>query len=173
MKNLKKPSEAEQMVLSILYGEGQEMTVNEIGEKIKTEYGRKWAQQTTSTNLSRLKKKGYICSRQSGRKVYYTAIVSKEEYAAVLFAEYKLFCRIAGRKEDGSRKKLIWEKPNGEWGLNNFDIKQVPSELYGAICKLRDYERTGITPEQIYELDRLYQEKCREAAVLEKRIRGE
>lgn len=36
------------------------------------------------------------------------------------------------------------------------------------IDKLADYEDTGITPEQIREIDRLYTEKCRELAEIQK-----
>ena len=39
-----------------------------------------------------------------------------------------------------------------------------------AIDKLAAYEDTGITPEQIYDLDRMYQEKCEEVASLEKQL---
>lgn len=39
-----------------------------------------------------------------------------------------------------------------------------------AVCeKLANYEETGLTPEQIREIDRLYEEKCREVAELRQR----
>lgn len=39
-----------------------------------------------------------------------------------------------------------------------------------AVCeKLANYEETGLTPEQIREIDRLYTEKCREVAELRQR----
>ncbi|MCM1468098.1 MAG: hypothetical protein NC086_08115 [Alistipes sp.] len=38
--------------------------------------------------------------------------------------------------------RLTWKKPDGTWGLNNMDIREVPGELYGAVCKLKDYEET-------------------------------
>ena len=53
---------------------------------------------------------------------------------------------------DPAEKKntmLTYTNPDGEWGLKGYDIKQVPAELYGAICKLRDYENTGYQPDEI------------------------
>ena len=48
------------------------------------------------------------------------------------------------------RERLTFKSPDGTWGLNNgYDIKKVPSELYGAICKLKDYEETGIQLNEI------------------------
>lgn len=38
-----------------------------------------------------------------------------------------------------------------------------------ALIQLKRYEDTGLTPEQIQEIDRLYAEKCREVAELRQR----
>lgn len=66
--------------------------------------------------------------------------------------------------------RLTWKNPDGTWGLNNMDIREVPGELYGAVCKLKDYEETGLMPEQLVEMDELYSEKCKEAAKLQKEL---
>ena len=63
---------------------------------------------------------------------------------------------------------ITYYNSDGTWGLKKSDIKTVPVELYGAIYKLMKYERTGLSPEQIVEMDELYQEKCREVAELRK-----
>ena len=42
------------------------------------------------------------------------------------------------------------------------------SEISGIIERLAQYEDLGLTPEQIREIDRLYAEKCREVAELQK-----
>ncbi len=44
-------------------------------------------------------------------------------------------------------ERLTWKKENGEWGLHGYDIKKVPTELYGALCKLKDYEEIGTVRE--------------------------
>lgn len=82
--------------------------------------------------------------------------------------------------------RLTYKNPNGTFGLNNgYDMHKIPTELYGAIYKLKDYEETGLSPQEIMEykelgvapvqlkeIDRLYWEKCKEvnrlAAELEK-----
>ncbi len=48
-------------------------------------------------------------------------------------------------------KRLTWDKP-GEWGIKNYDIKKAPKEIYGALCKLRDYERTGLSPDELKDI---------------------
>ncbi len=58
--------------------------------------------------------------------------------------------------------RLTWKKEDGTWGLINADIKECPREFYGALCKLKDYEETGLEPDKIAEIDELYLEKCRE-----------
>ena len=45
------------------------------------------------------------------------------------------------------------------------------SLLYGALYKLMRYEETGLSPDQIKEMDELYHEKCREVAELQKKHR--
>lgn len=44
------------------------------------------------------------------------------------------------------------------------------SLLYGALYKLMRYEDTGLSPDQIKEMDELYREKCREVARLKDRL---
>lgn len=43
-----------------------------------------------------------------------------------------------------------------------------PNKKEELVCRLAEYEDTGLTPAQIYEMDKLYQEKCREVAELRK-----
>lgn len=49
---------------------------------------------------------------------------------------------------------LTKSNPDGSWsviGSNGKEIpwKDVPVLLYGALCKLRDYEKTGLSPDTI------------------------
>lgn len=50
------------------------------------------------------------------------------------------------------KRKLTWSKPNGTWGLKNYDIHDVPKELYGPLYKLHNYEKTGLSPEEVEDL---------------------
>lgn len=70
-------------------------------------------------------------------------------------------------------ERLTFKNPDGTWGLKNMDIKDVPHELYGAICKLKDYEETGLTPHMMQEIDELYTEKCKELAESKKEVEKE
>ncbi len=58
--------------------------------------------------------------------------------------------------------RLTFENENGTWGIKGYDIKKVPKELYGAMCKLRDYERIIESPQKLLEVDNLYSDKCKE-----------
>lgn len=49
---------------------------------------------------------------------------------------------------------LTKSNPDGKWcviGSDGEEIpwKAIPNELYGALCKLRDYEKTGFSPELV------------------------
>ncbi len=77
-------------------------------------------------------------------------------------------------------QRLTYKNPDGTYGLNNgYAMHLVPAELQGVIWKLKDYEESGLspeevmeykelglTPEQLKEIDKLYLEKCKEVNVL-------
>ncbi len=75
--------------------------------------------------------------------------------------------------------RLIETDNCGNWALKGVKWKylskgavikeQTAQKVYGALAKLRDYENTGLTPGQIEEIDRLYEEKCREVTEWKKR----
>lgn len=75
--------------------------------------------------------------------------------------------------------RLTQKNERGKWSLKGVSWKQLmPGEkitritnsfLYGALYKLMRYEDTGLSPEQIREMDELYHEKCREVAELKKK----
>lgn len=49
---------------------------------------------------------------------------------------------------------LTKTKPDGKWSVIGSDGKEIPwkdvlNELYGAICKLHAYEKTGLSPDTI------------------------
>lgn len=80
--------------------------------------------------------------------------------------------------------RLTYKNPDGTWGMNNgYDMHKVPSELYGALWKLHQYEETGLSPEELIEykdlgltleklkeIDKLYMEKCKEVNKLEEKL---
>lgn len=57
---------------------------------------------------------------------------------------------------------LTYSNPNGTWGLNNgYNIMDAPVELQEALCRLRDYEKTGLSPESVMAIGRMYNESVR------------
>lgn len=66
--------------------------------------------------------------------------------------------------------RLTYKNEDGTWGIKGYDIKKVPKELYGALCKLKDYEETGLMPSQIFEIDEMYTDKCRELAAVKEEL---
>ena len=66
--------------------------------------------------------------------------------------------------DNGLREGVLVKEKRGEK-----EIKVLFEEVddgYHAMCALKAYEDTGLTPEQIREIDRLYTEKCQEVAEL-------
>lgn len=64
--------------------------------------------------------------------------------------------------------RLTYQTPDGSWGVHGVDIKRMPAAVYGALCKLKDYEETGLEPSQLYGMDKAYQDMCKELAELKK-----
>ena len=48
--------------------------------------------------------------------------------------------------------RVTKELENGTWNIEGIDWKEVPRSLYGALCKLRDYEQTGLNPKDVEQL---------------------
>lgn len=42
--------------------------------------------------------------------------------------------------------KLIYQEPNGNWGVKGVPWAEIPDGLYGALYKLRDYEAVCDSP---------------------------
>ena len=69
--------------------------------------------------------------------------------------------------DDGISKGVLVKEEYGEQTLKT--LFEESDEGYRGMCTLKAYEETGLTPEQIREIDRLYTEKCREVAELRQR----
>lgn len=78
-------------------------------------------------------------------------------------------------EEDGKKGILVKEVPGEslktlyqKYG-NQEDYSDCDEGYYGMAI-LKKYEDTGLAPEQIREMDRLYEEKCRELAEFRKKL---
>lgn len=47
---------------------------------------------------------------------------------------------------------ITYHTKNGEWGIEGVDLSNLEPKVYGALCKLLEYEKTGFTPEEIEDL---------------------
>lgn len=67
--------------------------------------------------------------------------------------------------------RLVEKRDSGSWGLKGVDWKQIAPgakitdevwrKLYGALYKLKDYEDTGLMPDEIDKLNAEMQEQAR------------
>lgn len=80
-------------------------------------------------------------------------------------------------------KRLTEKTDHGTWSLKGVPwmmlhagvqmTEEVRKALYGALCKLMHYEDTGLAPDQIWEMDGLYREKCGEVNQLKAELAAE
>lgn len=63
---------------------------------------------------------------------------------------------------------LTWTKEDGTWGVTgmDFNLAKLNPLLYGALAKLKDYEKICDSPDKLREIDELYREKCEEVNAL-------
>lgn len=61
-------------------------------------------------------------------------------------------------------KGLLWSDTE----TGKIITQNTNEKIYGALCKLRDYENTGITPDQLQVINEEYQKMAKELAELRK-----
>ncbi len=57
--------------------------------------------------------------------------------------------------------RITHKKPDGRWGFKNISWDEIDQRLYGALWKLKDYEDTGLSPEEVERLKEAYEEDRR------------
>ncbi len=69
--------------------------------------------------------------------------------------------------------RRLTKKCGGRWQLEEpFPVMDGKCPLQACVDSLGEYEDTGLTPDKIREMDKLFAEKCREVAELERKIAG-
>lgn len=78
-------------------------------------------------------------------------------------------------------RRLTQKDDKGNWSLRNitwgelFEGRRISRKarqaIYGALCKLKDYEDTGLEPGDLQEMDEEYQKLAREVAGLREKER--
>lgn len=49
-------------------------------------------------------------------------------------------------------KKLIFTEPDGRWGVEGMNENNQDEKMYAVAWKLKDYEATGLNPDEVYRL---------------------
>lgn len=49
-------------------------------------------------------------------------------------------------------KALTFIEPDGTWGIEGMNDSNQEQKMYAVACKLRDYERTGLQPDEVERL---------------------
>lgn len=83
---MKRLSDAEEMVMSVIWDNDELMSLEEIRKKSYEKYGKDWKPQTVSTFLARLREKGFVSFEKKGRYCFYTPIVCRQEYVKMSYS---------------------------------------------------------------------------------------
>ena len=60
------------------------------------------------------------------------------------------------------QKKLTWTDKCGGWGLKGYDMSQAPEGIREAICRLKEYEMSGLAPDQLKAVDAEFSRQAKE-----------
>lgn len=60
----------------------------------------------------------------------------------------------------GGRSRLIKKNIDGSFYIEGVDISTLSTELYSVIWKLKDYEESGLRPDDVNVLKGLYNDAC-------------
>lgn len=83
---MKKVSDAEEIIMSVIWSNEEPMALDEIRTKANAAYEKDWKPQTVSTFLARLCKKGFANSAKKGRYHFYTPLVSRQDYVKASYS---------------------------------------------------------------------------------------
>ncbi|MDO5398057.1 MAG: BlaI/MecI/CopY family transcriptional regulator [bacterium] len=120
MRKTTEISSAELEVMQVLWRAGRPMKIQEVCDTLANN---KWKYNTVGTLLLRMAEKGAVTSEKSGRTIYYTAVLDKDEYT------------------DLQTKSLISKLYNGsvkELAVSLFKSKEMTKEDIDDIRKMFD-----------------------------------
>ena len=47
------------------------------------------------------------------------------------------------------KHRFTYKEPSGAWGVHGEEFRNMSDTMYGAMCKLLDYEETGLSPDDV------------------------
>lgn len=101
MNTICKASDAEELVLSVLWNATEELNAKTVMNRVNSSFEKSWKPQTVSTFLSRLRAKGFINMRRQGKDCFYSPIHTREAYREFLVNQMVI------RFYNGSHKDLL------------------------------------------------------------------
>ena len=57
-------------------------------------------------------------------------------------------------------KRLTYQESDGRFGVVGMKAGNEDKKLYACVCKLKDYENTGLSPDEIEKLNDFSQSQC-------------
>lgn len=70
-------------------------------------------------------------------------------------------------------ERITKELPNGTWNIPGVDWNDIDGTLYGALSKLRDYERTGLSPTEAEHYKKMAEKLIGRDTALPVEVKGE
>lgn len=67
-------------------------------------------------------------------------------------------------------KRLTFKEPDGRWGVAEMNADNEEEKVYGCLCKLFDYEETGLTPDDIRRLKSRLEDMEENLQIIEKQF---
>ncbi len=55
-------------------------------------------------------------------------------------------------QQTANARRLVKKEPDGTFYIPGVDLAALPTSLYMAVVKLKDYEDTGLTPDEVERL---------------------
>ncbi len=84
-------SACERLVMKIIWDSTEDLSLQEVLERVNQENKKNWKPQTVSTFLGRLVKKGFLIVYRKGRYSYYQAVVSRSDFWKATMMENAMF----------------------------------------------------------------------------------
>lgn len=81
-------SDCEELIMKCIWDNEEDIGVQQITDMANEKYGKNWKQQTVSTFLVRLVKKGYVEMYRKGRNFFYHPKIKKAQYCDEFIKKY-------------------------------------------------------------------------------------
>jgi len=73
-------TECELVVMKVIWDSEEELSIQEVTERVNGQYKKEWKIQTVSAFLGHIVQKGYLSMERKGRRFFYRALVSEGIY---------------------------------------------------------------------------------------------